>query len=285
MASIISLQDYVTGDYIPAPKDVPTRSTEKATLDCEEKTCPFCGEQLQYWFLTPPRTLIFFKCDLELRVVFLHCVNDACPACQEGRGFYNPALDAIALPRRHLTLEVILQIGHLIFQEDYSEDDVAQYLRDEYGIQVCQPTVSNYKKVCLALGEALLAGNAAAIKAALEAQLARVYSVDGVSSNKSKTLFIIRELLSGVVLGAAILDEHDAKAIGAFMERVCERFGRPDFWVGDGQAGLIGAARELYPGMYQYCHRHFLSNLGKALMEGTYEELKKSLTARASSSR
>ncbi|MHA1730864.1 MAG: hypothetical protein ACTSU5_02925 [Promethearchaeota archaeon] len=110
--------------------------------------------------------------------------------------------------------------------------------------------------------------------------------IDGLASNRSRTLFVIRDLFSGATLGTALLDAHDAGTIVDFMERTCELFGRPDYWVGDGQTGLIAAAREHFPDApYQYCHRHFLANLGKALMEGDHDAQKKSSAGRASSRR
>ena len=61
---------------------------------------------------------------------------------------------------------------------------------------------------------------------------------------------------------------HDADTIHDFMEAVFQKFGVPDYMVGDGERGLIGAVREYYSDIpYQYCHRHFLDNMGKSLME------------------
>jgi len=279
-----TLKDYVRDDFVPKPKEPPARVVEEVILPCDEEVCPFCGAPLVYWYLSTKRTLITIPYDVKLQVVHKKCVNEECPACQQERAFYNPTLDQYALPNHHLALDVTLLIGDLIFQDHYTEKDVVKYLREEHGICVTQPTVNNYKNICLALGQAMLADDGGKIRQALDQAPARVYSIDGVASNKSKTLFIIREVFSGVTLGAALLDAHDAKTIHAFMEQVFEAFGRPEFLVGDGQTGLIGAAREYYPDIsYQYCHRHFLCNLGKALMAGEYGELKKTSAARNSS--
>ena len=216
------------------------------------------------------------KCNVALQVVHKRCANDQCPACQQGRAFYNRALDIYALPNHHLAMDVTLLIGHLIFQEHYTEKGVVKYLREEHGIRVTQPCVNAYKNICLALGQALLAGNPGKIRDALDRAPARVYAIDGLASNKSQTLFILRELLTGATLGVALLTSHDTETIHAFMEQAFQAFGAPDFLVGDAESGVIGAARQHYPGIpFQYCHRHFLCNLGKALMEGDYEALKK----------
>lgn len=104
----------------------------------------------------------------------------------------------------------------------------------------------------------------------------RVYSIDCLSSNKSKTLFVIRELISGTVLRSELLDKHDVDIIHDFMEAMFQKFGEHDYMVGDGERELIGATRKYYSHIpFQYCHRHFLDNIGKALMEDLYKSFKK----------
>lgn len=286
MTHVITLQDFIQDDFVPKPKEPPARPVEDVTLDYDEENCPLCNEPLEYWYLSTERTLIATKGDVNLQVVHKCCVNEECPACQQGRNFYNPVLDAYALPHRHLALDVTLLIGYLIFHDHKTEDGVVTYLWEQHGIRVTQPCVHSYKNLCLALGQALLVASSDKVQVALAKTPARVYTVDGVASNKSETLFIVRELTSGLTLGVALLDAHDADTIHAFLEQVFEAFGIPDFLVGDGQSGLISAARTYYPNIdYEYCHRHFLTNLGKALMCGDYESLKKNSAARKSSRR
>lgn len=70
------------------------------------------------------------------------------------------------------------------------------------------------------------------------------------------------------VLRLALLDKHDTDTIHNFMEAVFQKFGTPDYMVGDGETRLIGAMRKYYSDiLYQYCQRHFLDNLGKVLMK------------------
>ena len=180
------------------------------------------------------------------------------------------------LPKKMYAMDVVLLIGYLIQQENKTEQEVVNYLLEEHGITITQPSVNKYKRVALALGEALIVGNAKRIKDGLDKLPFRVYSVDGLSSNRSRTLFVIRDLISGTVLGSALLDKHDAEAIRDFLEAVFLQFGVPDYMVGDGERGLMAAMRRYYPDIpYQYCHRHFLNNMGKDLMEDLYKALKK----------
>ena len=276
MEKAISLIDFIKDEFVPEPKQIPERINKEVTLDLEDTFCPFCGHPLEYHYLSNARPLITIKYDISLRVVHKRCVNEECLAWASKRNFYNPSLDLYVLPKKTYAMDVVLLIGHLIQQEHYTEEEVVKYLLEEHGITISQPSVNNYKRIALALGEALIMGNEEKIKAGLDKLKFRVYSIDGLTSNRSRTLFVIRDLISGVVLGSALLDKHDADTIHDFMEAVFQKFGVPDYMVGDGETGLISAMRKYYPDIpYQYCQRHFLNNMGKELLEDLYKALKK----------
>lgn len=276
METITNLIDFIKDEFVPEPKQIPERIKKELTLDLDDMFCPFCGQPLEYYFTNKPRLLITIKNDITLWVVHRHCVNEGCVAAASNRRFYNPSLDTCMLPKKMYAMDVVLLIGYLIQQESKTEEEVVKYLLEEHGITISQPSVNKYKRIALALGEALILGNAEKIKGGLDKLPFRVYSIDGLSSNKSRTLFVIRDLISGAVLGSALLDKHDADAIHEFMEAVFQKFGVPDYMVGDGERGLISAVRKYYPDIpYQYCHRHFLNNLGDDLMEDLYKALKK----------
>lgn len=276
METVTNLIDFIKDEFVPEPKPVPERIKKELTLDLEVNFCPFCGRPLEYYYTNKPRLLITISYDITLRVVHKRCVNEECVAAASNRGFYNPSLDLYMLPKKMYAMDVVLLIGHLIQQKNKTEQEVVNYLLEEHGIGISQPCVNKYKQVALALGEALIVGNAKRIKDGLDKLPFRVYSVDGLSSNRSRTLFVIRDLISGTVLGSALLDKHDAEAIRDFLEAVFLQFGVPDYMVGDGERGLMAAMRKYYPDIpYQYCHRHFLNNMGKDLMEDLYKALKK----------
>ena len=287
MQTVTSLQPYVKDDFIPLPKQPPNRPHEELKLDLKDLACPFRGAHLAIYYYTHVRTLVTLPTDVALVVVHRTCTNEECLACVAEHDFYNTSLDLYALPNRPLALDVILLIGHLTQQREHSltEQEVVDYLWREHGIQTTQPRVNEYKHLAIALGEAILSTNAAKIKADLDKLPVRVYSIDGLSSNRSRTLFVIRDLFSGAVLGVALLDQHDANTIHAFLEKVFLAFGKPNFLVGDGETGVYGAACQFYPEIpYQYCQRHFLDNLGSALMGDLHEALKNTSTERTCSS-
>ena len=276
MEKVTTLVEFIKDEFVPEPKRIPERIKKEVTLDLEDKFCPFCGHPLKFYYISKARPLITLKYDVILQVVHKRCVNEGCVAEATNRRFYSPSLDLYMLPKKMFAMDVILLIGHLVQQEHKTEEEVVKYLLEEHGITMTQPCVNKYKRIALALGEALILGNTERIKRGLDELDYRIYSIDGLSSNKSRTLFIVRDLISGTVLGAALLDKHDADAIHEFIDAVFQRFGAPDYMVGDAQTGLISAVRENYPDIpYQYCHRHFLNNLGKALLEAQYKALKK----------
>ena len=276
MESVTSLIDFIKDEFVPEPKEIPERIQKEIKLDLEDIFCPFCGHPLEYYYISKARPLITIKYDISLRVVHKKCVNEKCVAAASNRRFYNPSLDLYMLPKKMYAMDVIFLIGYLIQQENKTEEGVVKYLLEEHGIMISQPSVNHYKRIAMALGEALILGNAEKINKGLDKLAFRIYSIDGLSSNRSKTLFVIRDLISGTVLGSALLDKHDADTIYDFMEAVFQKFGTPDYMVGDGERGLIGAVRKYYRHIpYQYCQRHFLDNLGKDLLEDLYKALKK----------
>lgn len=282
MQRTISLLGFIKDEFVPEPKEIPERIVKKVILECEDEYCPFCGEKLVYHYLSNERPLITLEYDLLLRVVHKKCVNRECIAHTQKRNFYNRTFDLYILPKKKFSLDVILLIGYLINQNNFTEEKVVTYLLEEHGIVISQPSVNNYKRIALAIGESLILGNAEKIRKGLDKLPYRIYSIDGLSSNKSTTLFIIRDLISGTVLGSALLDGHDAETFHTFMESIFQKFGEPDIMIGDGEKGLIGCLRKYYSHIdYQYCQRHFLNNLGKALMEELYKAAKKNSIEKA----
>lgn len=283
MEKVTNLVGFIKDEFVPEPKKIPERIQKEVTLEFNDVFCPMCGRPLEYYYLSKARPLITIKYDLSLKVVHKRCVNEDCPACTSKRNFYNPSLDLYMLPKRNYGTDVVLLIGHLIYQEHYTEEEVVRYLLEEHGIEISQPSVNNYKRIALALGEALMLGNAEKIKEGLDELPVRVYSIDGLNSNRSRTLFVIRDMISGTVLGSALLDEHDADTIRDFMEAVFQKYGEPEYMVGDAQTGLIAAMRKYYAHIpYQYCHQHFLKNMGKDLMADLNHAVKKNSIEKAS---
>jgi hypothetical protein len=277
METTTSLVDYIKDKFVPEPKSIPERIKKDITLDLEDPFCPLCGQILEYFYTGNPRLLVTIEFDINLSAVHKKCVNPGCIAYASGRNFHNPDLELYVLPKKTFALDVILLIGHLIQQESYTEHEVVDYLLHEHGIPISQSSVNGYKRIALALGETLIIGNPDKIKEGLDKNPCRIYSVDGLSSNKSRTLFVIRDVFSGTVLGSVMLDKHDSETFCEFFKNVFQMFGEPDYLIGDGERGLMGAAREHFSHIpYQYCQRHFLDNMGTALMEDLYKALKKS---------
>ncbi len=276
METIRNLGPFVKDDYRPKPKEIPELNKKTIKIDMEYIFCPFCGHPLEYHYKSNKRTLITLNYEIELYVIHRKCVNEECQACIAGRNFYNHSLDLYALPKRRFALDVCFLIGYLIHEENFTEEEVVEYLLKEHGISICQASVSNYNKICLALSETILADNPSKIRKGLNKLPFKIYTIDGLSSNKSRTLFVVRELITGVILGTALLDNHDADSMHEFMEKIFQAFGKPKGMVGDGETGLMAAIRKYYDDiLYHYCHRHFLDNLGGDLMEDLNQKAKK----------
>jgi hypothetical protein len=272
----VSLIDYVQDNFVPQKKVIPERITKELLLECEQTHCTFCDSPLYSHYTSNSRLLVTVRFNLWLRVEYVQCLNPDCFMHQNKISIHNPELERFMLYDHRYALDITFLIGHLIYKENYTEQKVVTYLLENHGIAITQPDVNHYKRIALAISEATLICNAEKVRKGLDALPFRVYSIDGTNSNFSKTLFIVRDLISGMVLGVAMLTEHDKDTIHQFLEAIFGKFGRPDYLVGDGERGLIAAARLYYMDIpFQYCQQHFLKNLGKALMEETAKSLNK----------
>ena len=277
MENTTSLFSYIKDDYIPPPVIIPTWEVKEVLLEYEETCCSLCGTPLRVYYTTKPRFLVTILYDMWIRVKNKRCPNPDCIMCQNHIPIHNTDLEQIVFYDHRYAYDVILLIGYLI-AKNYTEKEVAKFLLEKHGIDMCQPDVNHYKRIALAISQATLLSNADTVRERLATLPCRVYSLDGTNSNFSETLFIVRELITGLVLGVAILTEDDKDTIHAFLEGIFTCFGRPDFLVGDGERGVIAAAWGFYADIpFAYCQQHFLRNLGKSLMEDVEKDLNKLL--------
>lgn len=94
-----------------------------------------------------------------------------------------------------------------------------------------------------------------------------ILSIDGIQPEKgNEILYVLRDVLSGEVLGSENLKSSDEESIKGLIEPVIE-LGYPILGVvSDGQDTIRKAVASLLPDKpYQLCHYHYLDNVGKEL--------------------
>lgn len=109
-----------------------------------------------------------------------------------------------------------------------------------------------------------------------------ILSIDGIQPEKgNEILYVLRDVLSGEVLGSANLQSSDEESIKGLIRSVI-KLGYPILGVvSDGQDTIRKAVTNLLPDKpYQLCHYHYLDNVGKELEDKDRKlktKLKKSL--------
>jgi hypothetical protein len=109
-----------------------------------------------------------------------------------------------------------------------------------------------------------------------------ILSIDGIQPEKgNEILYVLRDVLSGEVLGSENLQSSDEESIKGLIRAVIE-LGYPILGVvSDGQDTIRKAVTNLLPDIpYQLCHYHYLDNVGKELEDKDRKlktKLKKSL--------
>jgi hypothetical protein len=123
--------------------------------------------------------------------------------------------------------------------------------------------------------QALNEGTILELKDKLKKNGGYILSIDAVHAPDSPLLFVCREVLSGIVLKTVLVETESENLLIPSLEWVKENFGEPIAIVSDMGHGMSSSISAVFTkSKHQYCHFHFLKNLGKDLLGSNYEELR-----------
>jgi len=237
-------------------------------LEPELDQCPDCQHKLEFYYSTHPRNITLLTQDLVVKQVVYKCPNPACKIdATHWKTFKSNELLRIVFPRHAYGIDVLLKIGELRFQQKLTLQKVQEQLYTTYGILIEESEVQLYQFKYLALLKETQTENSEVIKEKLECSGGPLWSIDGTSSDKSRTLYICREERHQISLDAQILNKSEVQSLETFISQLIERYGKPAAVVCDDEWGLVSTFHKLQPDTkIQYCQRHFLTNLGDDLM-------------------
>jgi hypothetical protein len=233
----------------------------------EFSSCPHCRSPLVYshpvWakpiqFLTGPEhvTSLGFRC--------------ASPACPFGGAVYRSAhAEARQVRGSGYGLDVVVRIGHLRFSEHRTREEIWRTLRDEAALQLSERHVQNLLEVYLALLRASQRDPRDQLARTVATHGGLILSLDGLQPEQgNEQLWVVREVLSGSVLGAANLQQATAAVLAGLL--------RPIAALELPVLGVISAAQEsvrlavagVFPGVpHQLCQYHALREAAEPLWE------------------
>jgi hypothetical protein len=164
-------------------------------------------------------------------------------------------------------LEVVVHIGHLWFHEHRNRSEIHALLRDQ--VPVSERHVQNLFESYLALLRCDQARQIAQLPALAERQGGLVLSLDGLRpENGNESLYVLREVLSGVVLWADCLQEADHTTLATALRPVAALHLPLLGIISDLQESIRLAVADALPGVpHAFCHFHVLREAAKPLFE------------------
>ena len=246
----------------------------------ELSRCPWCGAALVYshsvwakWVQSLDRiehvTNLGYRCPV--------------PECPGQRAVFRSAqAEARQVKGSTYGVDVIAHIGALRFGQHQTRTEIWQHLDTETAVQISDRHVQNLLDTYLALLRAGQQDLATLLAPTIAEHGGLVVSLDGLQPERgNEQLWVVREVLSGTVLGAANLQQASAAMLVPLLQPI-RTAGLPVLGVvSDAQESIRLAVAEVFPGVpHQLCQYHALREAAKPLWEADRHllvELKKEL--------
>ncbi len=233
----------------------------------ELRACPHCGATLVLSHPVWAKVLQTLTGLEHLTNLGFRCSD---PAWGFSRTVYRSArAEARQVKGSSYGLDVVAYIGHLRFGEHRTRAEIWQRLRQETPIQISERHVQNLLEVYLAVLRASQQDLRAVTAATVAAHGGIILSLDGLQPEQgNEQLWVVREVLSGAVLGAAHLQQATAPMLAALLRPIVAAQVPVLGVVSDAQESIRLAVTELFPGVpHQLCQYHALREAAEPLWE------------------
>ena len=240
--------------------------------------CSYCGSTLYNSYHTSMKTIKTLKGIVKAKHVVKECTNENCVTKQYAKSgkFYAEQYLSLTLPGCTIGIDITLYIGFHMHIKSQSMDDVRVYLQKQ-GIEMDRSTVYRHYERYLKFMSELSQQDKEEIIKEMKNNEGYILSIDAVHSKDSPLLLVCRDILSKKILATKlVLSENDADVID-LLTQVKQTFGPPLAIISDMGKGISKGIETIFPDIkHQYCHFHFLKNLGKDLMNNEYQNIKHS---------
>jgi hypothetical protein len=233
----------------------------------ELTNCPHCGAKLVYSHAVWAKAIQFLEGTEYVSNLGFRCAN---PECQFGRTVYRSAeAEARQIKGSGYGLDIVARIGYLRFNQHRTREEIWAELREKSAVQICERHVQNLLEVYLALLRASQQEPGERLAGVVKEHGGIILSLDGLQPEQgNEQLWIVREVLGGIVLGAANLQQASAAVLEGLLRPIQES-GVPVLGViSDAQKSIRLAVAEVFPGVpHQTCQYHGLREAAEPLWE------------------
>jgi hypothetical protein len=231
----------------------------------EVTACPHCGAPLVYSHPVWAKPIQALNGIAHVTNLGFRCAN---PDCAFPRAVYRSArAEARQIKGSGYGLDVVVRIGQRRFGEHRTREEIWRDLRGR--VQISERQVQNLIEVYLALLRASQQDPAERLRGVVEEHGGIILALDGLQPEQgNEQLWIVREVLSGTVLGASNLQQAAAPVLAELLAPI-QQTGRPVLGViSDAQESIRLAVATVFPtAPHQLCQYHALREAAEPLGE------------------
>jgi hypothetical protein len=219
------------------------------------------------------------------RIEHVTSLGYRCPAPEcPGRGavFRSARAEARQVKGSTYGVDVIAHIGALRFGQHHTRTEIWQHLNTETAVEISDRHVQNLLETYLALLRASQQDLATLLAPTIAEHGGLIVSLDGLQPEQgNEQLWVVREVLSGTVLGAANLQQATTPMLVPLLKPI-RTAGLPVLGVvSDAQESIRLAVAEVFPDVpHQLCQYHAVREAAEPLWEADRHllvEMKKEL--------
>ena len=250
-------------------------------FETDMTNCTYCGYPLFNSYHTAAKSIKTLKGVVKAKHVVKECTNKQCISNkpETKKYYYSEQFLSFTLPRCSIGIDITLYIGFHMHVKSQSLDDVLKYLLQQ-GVQINRSSVYRHYERYLEFMSELSQQNIDEIKKEMEKNGGYILSIDAVYSIDSPSLLVCRDILSKKALKTKLINSEDDDVVVEILADVKEMFGIPLAIISDMGKGISKGILTQFPNVkHQYCHFHFLKNLGKDLLVDEYQVIKQKNTS------
>lgn len=245
-------------------------------LESNITVCSFCESPLFVSYHTSIKSIKTLKKEIKVKHIVKECTNNMCKSKlkNKDRYYYSEQFQNLSLPGCNIGLDVTLAIGFQMHTKNRSLGEVHQYLLEKQ-VKIDESTVFRHYGKYLDFMSELSDQDIEELSKEIKTNTGFILSIDAVYSENSPLLLVCRDTITKKVLKTKLIMTENDKDITPLLVEIKENFGSPIAIVSDMGHGIKKSIENVFPNVkHQYCHFHFLKNLGKDLLDDEYQKIK-----------
>jgi hypothetical protein len=243
----------------------------------EFEVCQVCGEGLHV-YKTKVRSIVSLAYGFfHAQEIELYCPN-GCVWDQGDRSvriYRSQFLANLVAPWHTYTFDVVAKVGTLRFLDCRQRVEIQTEIEKKYGLFIPEGTIQELISRFVDTIRALHEAKVPVLRESFEDSGGYILYVDGTCEEGSQVHFVCLTGPEPIALWSEKIDSENAIQIRRVLQEVDNRFGRPAATVEDLSSAIENAVREQWPNIpIFYCHQHFLSDVGKDILDDHYKRLR-----------